>query len=330
MSDVNTYMGKFGKRIVVGVAVSTMGLVMVRLLLRVATAQRSSDEVAAAPPECPDEVVAAPPEYPNEVVAAVLWSLGVTKRSCRRGRDEEKRTSWIWFHMCFKAENDEGHVLFFFPPKLDSKGFSESEWTVIISKRVNDRLGEPMNTTISLPEVLRHCGVEECRQAMVFAHQRATMDAKRREAASGATPRVSDSLAAQLEQAGKFAPRGTSRTDGYLGSQVGDLLGSSRDGQSDDPDDSDGLPFKPPEYHPLGRYASVAGGPQDRQIVVIGSGSCWTVSDALISPMPEDDDDIDLRCLPEPFDSREKAFVEGHRHLELARRKGGPSPNFEE
>ncbi len=330
MSGVNTYMSKLGKRIVVTVAVYTMALcvwVMEYLQPRVAAALKSPDEAVAAPVASPDEAVAAPPRYPGEVAAA-LRSLGVTKGSFRRGRDEEKRTSWVWFVRCFKAENDEGHIQFFFPPKLDSESFSESEWTVIISNRANDLPGElPMKTTISLPDVLRHCGVEECRRAMVFAHQRTTVDAKRREAKLGDTREVSACLEMQLRQVGEFVPRGSSRVDALrrFRNQVVDILGAPRGGQGDDPDE---LPFEPPKHFPLGCYASVAGGSDDRQIVVIESGNCWTVADSLIRPLPEDDD-IDAWYLPETFHIKKKAFDEGDRYLELARLNGGPSPDFE-
>jgi hypothetical protein len=334
MSTVNAYIGKFNKWVVTKIAVHTMRLslwVMGRLLLRIATTLKRSDEA-----------VAAPLAYPGEVAATPLVPSGepLTERLRRQVYDEENRTLWAWFRGYYEALSAGGSRKVFLPPQPGLGLISESKWTVLVSSPKDLPGGRARKTLVSLYDVLALCGVEECRREMVLAHELATVDARRREANLGLTGRVSLSLERQLIRVGEFVPDHSSRHGGGdsepTRSQnprayrcvdihvVGDL-GDSQGGEGDDLYDP---PFKPPKHYILGCYASVAGEPHDRRIVVMGTDRRWTVSDSRVRPLPENED-IDVRYLPKTFVSPQKAFVEGHAHLRLAKRNGAPPPNFE-
>jgi hypothetical protein len=287
MSDVNTYMDRFRTHAVTAAALRIMRLslwLMGRLLLRVA-ALKSPDEA-------------------------------VPKRLGNHGRDEENRTSWSWSPGRFEARADEGFRKVFLPPQ-PGLGHSESMWTVLVSSAKAPPGKRPIRARMLLPEVLRRCGVEKCRRAMVLAHQRATVDARRREADLDGTRRVSVSLERQLVRAGEVVPRvGAFRR---LRNQVVDILRGPRHGRGDDPDE---FLLEPKELVRLGCYASVPGGSQDREIVVIGSDDDWTVFDFNRGKAE------DVRYLPKSFRGWRDAVDEGNRRLELARLNGGPSPDF--
>ncbi len=211
MSDVNTHTGKSESRIVVAVAVCTMGLcvwVLEYLQPRVAAARESREGIVTERScEFSKRIVIKIAVY---IMAFCVWVMeylqprvaaawessdeAVTKRFCEYGRDEENGISWGWSPERFEATM-EGHFgKVFFPPQPGLAPYSEIEWTMRMSTP-EDRRDEPaMEMGMRLPLVLHLCGVEKCRRAMVLAHQQATRDAKRR----GADHRVIAHLERQL------------------------------------------------------------------------------------------------------------------------------------
>lgn len=275
------------------------------------------------------------------------------RAACHHCRDEESGTTWAWFPWLFQSKTDAGAEKTFIAPRPGSAALSESRWTVLVSNPAVDRPGErPMRILMDLGDVLALCGVERCRRAMVFAHQRAAVDAKRRvtslsgpvvdiaRARPGAErgPRVARSVSAyldkQLSDIGQFAPTGRSRSgsDAEPADDRAEVVDLQRrrvlreSALTPTEGDDEGEP--PFEQQRVGCYASRGDGSACREIVVTGSDDLWILSDTLEQPRGEDGD-VDFRSLPMPFDNREEALEEGRRQLRLALREGGPSADFQ-
>lgn len=262
--------------------------------------------------------------------------------------DEDTRTTWGWSAKVFERDI-EGNRTIWFPPKPESAEFLASEW-MGVTFGLGSLAGEGMSSRyepVRLGKLLEICGVEDCREAMVLAHKRATADAaalveslsvlvedvdgQSRDVATKCQvlfQGVLQSLVDQLNEVGEVIPKATShREPDTEGAEVADLdaFRATRDGAAAScPGD-----VKDPESFSIGRYASTVGGIEDREISVVGSSLIpWIVIDTLLVPETEDQD-FDYRCLPDTYDDRQDAMREGRRQHALAIQNGGPSEEFQ-